>query len=166
MLLLLPAAGTEGGAAHLAWLGFAMVQTGMVTWTLAAVYQKRQPAKAHPIVTGAVQQLAAGVAFIPLALLVPSHPVIWTERSILAVLYLVVFGSIVGYSAFIFSMDRLPVAIVSVYPYFNAMVAMGLGWLIFREPLGWREVLGMAVIFAGVGIVKWQTGRRRSKPVE
>ena len=51
-------------------------------------------------------------------------------RSVLALLYLVVFGSIVGYSAFIFAMDRLPVAIVSIYPYINAVVAMGVGLVV------------------------------------
>ena len=70
-------------------------------------------------------------------------------------LYLVVFGSIVGYSAYIFAMDRLPVAIVSVYPYINAVVAMGVGWVFFREPFGWRELAAMLIIFLGVAVVKW-----------
>jgi drug/metabolite transporter (DMT)-like permease len=51
-------------------------------------------------------------------------------------------------------MDRLPVAIVSVYPYVNAVVAVALGWLFYREPFGMREALAMAIIFAGVAIVK------------
>ena len=69
------------------------------------------------------------------------------------------FGSIVGYSAFAYAMDRLPVAIVSVYPYVNAVVAVALGWLFYREPFGRREALAMVVIFAGVALVK-----RYSKP--
>ena len=71
-----------------------------------------------------------------------------------ALLYLVVFGSIVGYSAYVYAMDRLPVAIVSVYTYLNAVVAVALGWLVYREPFGRRETLAMAAIFAGVAIVK------------
>ena len=76
--------------------------------------------------------------------------------------YLVVFGSIMGYSAYIFAMDRLPVAIVSVYPYINAVVAMGVGWLFFREPFGLRELAAMLIIFSGVGVVKWQSAKWRS----
>ena len=53
--------------------------------------------------------------------------------------YLIVFGSIVGYSAYVYAMDKLPVAIVSVYPYVNAVVAVTLGWLFYREPFGIRE---------------------------
>ena len=47
----------------------------------------------------------------------------------------------VGYSAYAYAMDRLPVAIVSVYPYVNAIVAVGLGWLFYREKFGLREAL-------------------------
>jgi drug/metabolite transporter (DMT)-like permease len=50
----------------------------------------------------------------------------------------------------------LPVAIVSIYPYINAVVAMAVGWLFFREPFGVREWAAMLVIFAGVAIVRWQ----------
>ena len=59
-----------------------------------------------------------------------------------------------GYSAFVYAMDTLPVAIVSVYPYVNAVVAVALGWLFYREPFGWRETGAMVVIFAGVAVVK------------
>jgi drug/metabolite transporter (DMT)-like permease len=137
------------------------MQVGMIAWTFGSLFQRRQPARAHPIVLGAIQQLAAGLLYIPVAAFVPLHTIVFSQRSVLALLYLVVFGSIVGYSAFIFAMDRLPIAIVSVYPYFNAVVAMGMGWLFFREPFGLREVSAMLIIFLGVGVVKWQTAKRR-----
>ena len=73
---------------------------------------------------------------------------------VLALLYLVVFGSIVGYSAYVYALDRLPVAIASVYPYVNSIVAVALGWLIYREPFGPREALAMVVIFFSVALVK------------
>jgi drug/metabolite transporter (DMT)-like permease len=51
-------------------------------------------------------------------------------------------------------MDRLPVAIVSVYPYVNVIVAVALGWLFYREPFGKREAIAMVIIFASVALVK------------
>src|SRR5580698_8913202 len=156
-LLLLPGAGSFGRSTL---IGFIIMQTGVIAWTLASLIQRRQPIKAHPIVIGAVQQLAAGLLYIPVVAFVPERAIVFSERSVLAMLYLVVFGSIVGYSAYIFAMDRLPVSIVSVYPYFNAVVAMWLGWLFFREPFGLREWIAMLVIFAGVAIVKWQSRTR------
>jgi drug/metabolite transporter (DMT)-like permease len=156
-LLLLPSAGS---ANHSTLIGFLIVEVGAVGWALGSVYQRRQTTKTHPIITGAVQQLAAGLAYIPIVLFVPEGPIVYSQRSVLALLYLVIFGSIIGYSAFIIAMDRLPVAIASVYPYFNALVAMWLGWLFFREPFGPREWLAMLIIFSGVAIVRWQTLRK------
>jgi len=134
--------------------GFLLLQLGMAGWSFGSIYQRRQVGKTHPVVVGAVQQLAAGVILAPLALMVHEHPVHWSTRGVLALLYLVVFGSIVGYSAYAYALDKLPVAIVSVHTYANAVVAVTLGWLFYREPFGRREMLAMLVIFAGVGIVK------------
>jgi drug/metabolite transporter (DMT)-like permease len=157
-LLLLPGARADAFGRS-TFIGFAIMQVGVVGWTLGSLIQRRQPLKAHPIVIGAIQQLSAGLLYIPVAAFVPEHAIVFSQRSVLALLYLVVFGSIVGYSAFIFAMDRLPVAIVSVYPYINAVVAMGVGWLFFREPFGLRELAAMLIIFSGVAVVKWQSGR-------
>jgi drug/metabolite transporter (DMT)-like permease len=141
--------------------GFLLLQVGMAGWSFGSIYQRRRTTQAHPVITGAVQQLAAGMAFLPLAVLVPEHPVHWSARGIAALLYLVFFGSIVGYSAYAYALDRLPVAIVSIYPYVNAVVAVALGWLFYREPFGSREALAMVVIFAGVAIVKRTAGQAR-----
>lgn len=151
VLLLFPGA---SGFSHAMLLGFLIVQISSVSWNAGSIYQRRQHIVAHPIVTGAVQQLAAGIVFVPIALAFGGLHSTPTPRSILAIAYLVVFGSIVGYSSYIFAMDRLPVAIVSIYTYVNAAVAVFLGWLIFREPVGPREIAAMLIIFAGVAIVK------------
>lgn len=152
-LLFSPDAGAHTPARTLLW-GFLILQCGMASWSWGSIYQARQGSKAHPVVVGAVQQLAAGVLMAPLALGVPSHPIVWSARGIAALLYLVVFGTIVGYSAYVYSMATLPVAMVSIYPYVNSVVAVTLGWLFYREPFGIREGMAMLVIFAGVAIVK------------
>ncbi|MGD0201125.1 MAG: EamA family transporter, partial [Bryobacteraceae bacterium] len=117
-------------------------------------YYRRQQTRAHPIVTGAVQQLAAGLVFIPLALLIPQQPMHPTFRGVTAICYLIVFGSIVGYSAYIYALSHLSVAVVSIYSYVNPVVAVFLGWLFYREPFGLREATAMVIILVGVAIVK------------
>lgn len=134
--------------------GFLILQLGMASWSFGSIYQRRQLGKAHSVIAGGVQQLAAGLILAPFALLISEHPIHWSFRGVAALLYLVCFGSLVGYSAYIYALDRLPVAIVSVYPYVNAVVAVGLGWLFYREQFGIREALAMVIIFAGVGMVK------------
>jgi len=123
-------------------------------WSFGSIYQRRHAGKAHPAIAGGAQQLAAGLILAPFALAVREGGIHWSTRGVAALLYLVVFGSLVGYSAYAYAMDRLPVAIVSVYPYVNSIVAVALGWLFYREPFGGREAVAMVVIFAGVALVK------------
>jgi drug/metabolite transporter (DMT)-like permease len=134
--------------------GFLMLQVGMAGWSFGSIYQRRQSGKAHPIVSGGVQQLAAGLAVAPFALFIPQAPIHWSARGVGALFYLITFGSLVGYSAYVYAMDKLPVAIVSVYPYVNAIVAVALGWLFYREHFGMREAVSMLIIFAAVAVVK------------
>jgi drug/metabolite transporter (DMT)-like permease len=134
--------------------GFLILQIGMAAWSFGSIYQRRNSGKAHSIVAGGVQQLAAGLILAPFALAIPQHPIHWSVRGVSAVLYLVTFGSLVGYSAYIYALDRLPVAIASVYPYVNSVVAVALGWLFYREPFGTREALSMVIIFSSVALVK------------
>ncbi|HYP05966.1 MAG TPA: EamA family transporter [Bryobacteraceae bacterium] len=134
---------------------FLVLQVGCFCWCLGSVLQKSLPTDAHPVVSGAIQQLATGLFVLPMSLFTDEHPVNWNSRGIWAAAYLVVFGSIVGYSAFIYAMEHLPVAVVSTYAYVNPIVAVALGWLFYREPFGLRELFAMALVIVGVFIVKY-----------
>ncbi len=148
-----------GGFGHQAMGGFLLLQVGMISWSFGSIYQRRQQVEAHPIVIGAVQQVFSGLAVLPLALFASSHHIAWSMRGVSALFYLVIFGSIIGYSAYAYALDRLPVAVVSIYPYVNSVVAVALGWVFYREPFGRREAAAMLVIFTGVALVKWQSGK-------
>ncbi|MCC7499903.1 MAG: EamA family transporter [Bryobacterales bacterium] len=143
---------TAAGSNYL--LGFATLQLGTLGWCLGSVLQRRQRPATHPVVSGAVQQMAAGLAMTFPAIFVREPAPAWTWRSGGALVYLAVFGSIVGYSAFIYSMDKLPVALVSIYNYVNPVVAVILGWMVFGEHFGRKEALAMFTVFLGVGLVK------------
>lgn len=134
--------------------GFLLLQLGMAAWSYGSIYQRRRSGKAHSVIAGGVQQLAAGLILLPFAAAIPEHRIYWSARGVAALLYLVCFGSIVGYSSYIYVMDRLPVAVVSIYSYVNAIVAVALGWLFYREPFGFKEAAAMVVIFAAVAVVK------------
>jgi drug/metabolite transporter (DMT)-like permease len=134
--------------------GFLLIELGCGGWCLGSILQRRHQTKAHPVVSGAVQQLATGLAFAVPALFAKPHPSAWSMRGIGAVAYLVVFGSIVGYSAYSFVLDRLPISVVSIYNYINPIIAVFLGWIFFREHFGLQEVIAMLIIFAGVALVK------------
>jgi drug/metabolite transporter (DMT)-like permease len=153
--------GTQGGLVS----GFLLLQLGCCGWAVGSVLQRRYVTAAHPVVSGAVQQLATGlVAAVPAFLFSPHMPH-FTVRGVAALGWLVVFGSIVGYSAFIYVMDKLPVSVVSIYNYVNPVVAVILGWLFYRERFGSREAVGMAIIFLGVAVVKRFSSTTRARPV-
>ena len=150
----------EGGVTGNVMRGFLVLQLGCFCGSFGSPVQRRQPAQAHPIVSGGVQQLAAGLAFLPIALL-RGGEIRWAEtQGVWAILYLIVFGSIVGYSSYIYALEHLPVAVLSIYNYVNPVVAVMLGWVFYREPFGLREAAAMTVIFTGVAMVKRAEARR------
>jgi len=150
----------EGGVASNIVRGFLILQLGCFSWSFGSLVQRRQPTKAHPIVSGGVQQLAAGLAFLPIAL-ARGGTIHWDQtQGLWAIAYLVVFGSIVGYSSYIYALEHLPVAVLSIYNYVNPVVAVALGWLFYREPFGLREAAAMAIIFTGVAMVKRAESRK------
>jgi drug/metabolite transporter (DMT)-like permease len=140
--------------------GFLLLQLGSAGWSIGSILQRKQKSRAHPFVSGAVQQLATGLVYAIPALVSP-QPIHWSARGVGAVLYLVTFGSIVGYSAYLFTLDRLPIAVASIYTYINPIVAVALGWLFYREPFGVREAFAMVIIFVGVWVVKRSSVKQR-----
>jgi drug/metabolite transporter (DMT)-like permease len=147
--------------------GFVVLQLGCFCWSLGSIlYRRMSTTKVHPVVSGAVQQFATGLVFMPAALAANEHPVRWGDRGTLAVAWLIIFGSVVGYSAYIYSMQHLPVPIVSTYSYVNPIVAVSLGWLFYHEPFGWRETMAMLTVFAGVALVKYYSSGRPQAAVE
>jgi len=162
VLFLIAPTAVHEGFSNRTVAAFFLLQIGGIGWVLGSLLQKRVHTRSQPFVSGAVQQAAAGLAMSVLALLFEKAPHAITMRSSLAVAYLVVFGSLVGFSSFIYAMARLPVAIVSIYTFVNPVVAIFLGWLAFREPFGYRDLVAMIIIFAGIVLVRWSESSRRA----
>ena len=84
----------------------------------------------------------------------------FTTRTAGAMIYLVLFGSILGYSAYVYALKYLPVSTVSLYAYVNPIIAVILGTLILAEPFSLRIVVASALVFAGIAVVRWSPSRR------
>jgi len=78
----------------------------------------------------------------------------FTSRTITAMMYLVLVGSIVGYSCYVYALKYLPVSTVSLYAYVNPVIAVVLGTLLLSEPFSLRIVFASALVFAGIAIVR------------
>ena len=117
---------------------FLLLQLGCAGWALGSIAQRKTAVPGASFCqSGAVQQFATGLVYaIPTLISYGEHrePIHWSPRGIGAIIYLMIFGSIIGYSAYVFVMDRLTVAVASIYTYVNPTVAVLLGWLIYHEP--------------------------------
>jgi len=153
LLLVAPSAIQQGLSGPILQ-AFLLLQFGCCGWAFGSILQRRHATTAHPVISGAVQQLATGLTLLGPALLTRTHPIQWSGRSLGAIIYLIIFGSLVGYSAYLYALDQLPVSIVTIYNYINPIVALFLGWLFYREPVGVPEVAAMLIIFLGVALVK------------
>jgi drug/metabolite transporter (DMT)-like permease len=136
------------------WWSLAL-QLGSFSWALGSVLSKRwQTAAADPFSAIAWQVVFAGIANLVFALLFETHiNVTWTVRGVSAILYLVVCGSWIGYTAYIWLLQHVPTSKVSTYAYVNPVVALFLGWLVLHERIDHYIVMGSAIIIASVALV-------------
>ncbi len=134
-----------------------------ICWALGSVWQSRHPVNLSPQAMSGYHQLTAfiGFALISLALGEPApHP---TAAAWYAWIYLVIFGSVLAFTSYIFSLRLLPINIAMTYAYVNPVLALLLGWLLLGEAITAWTILGAAlVILSVVGIfrVKHQSVRQ------
>ena len=121
------------------------------SWALGSIYAQRHPTESSPYVTAAIQMLAGGTV-VSLAGTALGEWSAWDldGRGALAIGYLVVFGSIVGYSAYSYALRYAPATIVGTYAYVNPVIAVLLGWLFLHEPITRRMIVAIALILAAV----------------
>jgi drug/metabolite transporter (DMT)-like permease len=80
--------------------------------------------------------------------------VAFSARSLTALVYLSIFGSVIAYTAYVYALKYLPISTVSLYAYVNPIIAVILGTLILSEPFSMRIVVAAALVFAGIAIVR------------
>ncbi len=125
------------------------------SWALGSVLAKKwKSPEVDPFAATAWQMVAAGLSNLLFAFAVndPAR-VVWTARGVGAVLYLVVCGSWIGYTAYIWLLGHVPTSKASTYAYVNPVVAVFLGWLVLREPVTGYILAGSAIVVASVALV-------------
>ena len=145
------------------WWSLALLG-GSFSWALGSVLSKKWKTAVDPFSATAWQVTFAGLANLTFALLFEHiSDVTWTARGIAAILYLVVCGSWIGYTAYIWLLRHAPTAKASTYAYVNPVVAVFLGWLVLHEPIDRYILLGSAIVIASVILVT--SAKVADKPV-
>ena len=134
------------------WWSLALI-AGSFSWALGSVLSKLWQSGGSFSATG-WQILYAGLANLIYALFARDFSYVkWTWRGTSAIAYLVVFGSLIGYTAYIWLLDNAPAAMVSTYAYVNPVIAVFLGWLILHETVDAYVLSGSAIVVISVILV-------------
>jgi drug/metabolite transporter (DMT)-like permease len=139
----------SGGATS--W-GIGLCVVSAVMWSIGSVLSARVTMPADPFAATAYEMLAGGLLMLPLSLFTVHHfsP---SATSILGWAYIVTFGSVVGYTAYVWLLANAPLGTVSTYAYVNPVVAIVLGVLFRGEHLTWRLLVGAAIVVVAVALV-------------
>lgn len=143
-------------------LAVGAMQLSAICWNAGTLLSRRRVSESDPMANAVVQMIAGGTVVSLVAFLagdVPSASM-FTTRSLSALLYLSIFGSVIAYTAYSYVLTRLSAAKVSTYAYVNPVIAVIAGTLLLSEPLTLRMIVAMLVILSGVAVI--QLDRKRS----
>jgi drug/metabolite transporter (DMT)-like permease len=125
------------------------------SWALGTVYSKRNKTDTTPFAASAMQMLVGGTVIIALGFLLGEGPAWRFEpRAMAALGYLILFGSIVGYTAYAYALRHGSPTVVGTYAYVNPVVAVILGWLILHEAITIRTIAAMVLILGAVLMIQ------------
>lgn len=135
--------------------GITLATVGTLSWAFGTVYSSKQKPPINILFNVGLQMLIAGMIMLTVCGVTGKYVNLYTAGtdSLMALLYLIVFGSLITYSAYVFMISKLPPTQVSIYAYINPVVAVICGWLILSEKMSMNMVLGTAIILTGVYLV-------------
>lgn len=143
--------------------GIAIVLLSTLGWACGSVLSGRRRLPRDPFVSTFYQFLAGCLCGFVASVLIGEwgdlHPAHWSERSLVAMAYLIVFGSLIAFSAYTWLLQHAPVSRVTSYAYVNPVVAVFLGWFVLGEDITITMLVGAAMILASVALIV-----RRQRP--
>jgi drug/metabolite transporter (DMT)-like permease len=147
--------------------GVLVLQFGCIAWTIGSLYSKYKPIDCGPLVNASLQMIFGGIFLFFLAWFKGDFSrVVFRTDTLLAYLYLIIFGAIIGYAAYAYALNKLPASLVSIYAYVNPVIAVWLGWLILHEQVTILTIMATAIILFGVWMVRGQNGKKVTATVE
>lgn len=166
-VLMWPRLSASGAAGHMQILGALGLVFASLSWASGSILSRRSQLRIDPFAATAWEMTLAGIVNLGIVLaLGDHHRVVWTARGVGAILYLVVFGSWIGFTAYIWLLEHVPTSKVATHAYVNPVVAVFLGWLVLHEHVDIYIAAGTAVIIAAVALVNSSKIRKAAVPAE
>lgn len=147
-------------------ISFFVLVFGSISWAIGTLYSKYKKSNGTTSMKASIQMLTAGLLSLIIGMSTgETQGFSWSHvpaQAIMAVIYLITFGSLIGYLSFVWLMSVRPPSLVGTYAYVNPVVAVFLGWLIAHEQITWHQLLALAIILAGVIIVNFSKEKIQS----
>jgi drug/metabolite transporter (DMT)-like permease len=151
-------------------VGMLFVVGASLSWAIGSLYSRKAPLPKRPFVGMGMEMLVGGIALGVAGALTGElgqvHVSEFSRASLLGLLYLIVFGSWVAFTAYLWLLRVARTSLVSTYAYVNPVVAVFLGWLILDEQVGLRTLVAGGVIVASVALIISAGGARREDDAE
>jgi drug/metabolite transporter (DMT)-like permease len=149
-------------------LGAVVLVLATMFWAGGSLYSRGSQLPANPFLATAMEMISGGM-FCVLAGIIGGElsgfdPSLITRTSVFSLIYLIAFGSLVGFTAYIWLLRHVQPSIVSTYAYVNPIIAVILGWLIAGEELGARIILAAVIIVAAVALITTFSVRKPKLP--
>jgi drug/metabolite transporter (DMT)-like permease len=126
-------------------------------WTAGSLYARGAPLPKAPLLGSGMQQMVGGLVILAVAIAAGELSGSRVDRvstaSWLGLLWLIVAGSFVGFSAYLWLLRNVRTSLVSTYAYVNPVVAVTLGWLVLDEPVTGRLLIAAAIILSSVALI-------------
>jgi drug/metabolite transporter (DMT)-like permease len=146
---------TRGGSATGSVFGIVVMLCAALSWATGSFVSGRIPVPANPFVASVYEMLAGGLALLVLGLGKGEalHVEDYSTRSWVALGYLIIFGSLLAFTSYVWLLGNAPISLVGTYAYVNPTVAVLLGAAILGERVTWATLVGGGIILVGVGLV-------------
>ena len=147
----------SGARGHVPIMGALVLMLGSISWAIGSILTRHTERPRSAFVYSALQMLAASAAFAIMAVAFGELRGFTLDRvtmgAVAGWVYLIIFGSLIGYTAYIYLLGNVSAAKAATYAYVNPVIAVFLGWAVAKEPIGPRTLVAAAVILAGVAII-------------
>ena len=143
------------GSGRISLFGAALALAAPLCWASGSVFTRHVQLPVRPLVASSMEMLCAGVIFAVASFATGElgrlHP--FSTTSIVALGYLIVFGSLIGFSAYVWLLRSAPLSLVSTYAYINPVVAVILGTIFLSERISPRTLIAGGIIIAAVALI-------------
>jgi len=147
------------GAGRVDRLGAVVIILGALAWSAGSLYSRGAALPKRPLVSAGLGAICGGILLLVVSIAGGElGQATWSAPSLLAVGYLVVVGSLVGFTAYVWLLRAAPVSLVATYAYVNPIVAVALGWLLLGETITLQMVVAGAAIVIAVALILRASG--------